>query len=287
MKNPSVSIIVPCYNQAKYLDECLQSLLKQTYSNWECLIVNDGSRDNTEEIALIWKAKDPRFIYISKENGGVSSARNLGIEKAVSDYILPLDADDKFDSTFIEKALKILLNNPDVGIVSCWGIFFTEDKKLNEYRSNAKSISDLLFCNGVNMGFSIFSKESWEKAGKYDDDSRNGYEDWEFLLRVSALGRKVYIIQEVLFFYRQNLVSRRKEMNRRDNENKKYIYIKNKDIYFTHYEELIDRFLMVADLEKDEMNKFKETIDYKIGHAILKPLRTVKLFCLNFFKKEV
>lgn len=285
MKNPSVSIIVPCYNQAKYLDECLQSVLQQTFSYWECLIVNDGSLDNTEEIALIWKAKDPRFIYISKENGGVSSARNLGIEKAVSDYIVPLDADDKLDSTFIKKALKILVDNPEVGIVSCWGMFFAKDKKLQEYRSNAKCISDLLFCNGVNMGFSLFQKGSWEKVGKYDVHVGNGYEDWEFLLRVCALGLKVHIIEEILFFYRQHGVSRRKTMNQREKENKKFIYMNNKDIYFKHYEELIDHFLNVADLEKIEMNKFRETIDYKLGHAILKPLRTIKWFCLNLFKK--
>lgn len=284
MSMPKVSIVVPCYNQAQYLDESLTSILHQTHTNWECIIVNDGSPDNAEEIARKWEAKDSRFIYVSQENGGVGSARNLGIETATSDYIIPLDADDKFEATFIEKALDILLNNGEVGVVSSWGMFFTEDRNLQVYKSNAKSIKDLLFCNGVNMGFSLFRKESWEKAGKYDGDSRNGYEDWEFLLRVCALGWKVHIIEEVLFFYRQHVVSRRREMNLREKESKKYIYMNNKDIYFKHYEELIDRFLTVADLEKSEMNKFRNTIDYKLGAAILKPMRSIKWFFIKLFK---
>lgn len=280
-----VSVIVPCYNQAQYLDESLASVYNQTFTNWECIIINDGSPDNTETIARKWETKDPRFIYISKENGGVSSARNLGIEKASSEFIVTLDADDKYETSFIEKALQVLLDNPEIGIVSSWGVFFTKGKNLKIFQSNAKSITDFLFHNGINMGSSLYRKECWEKARKYDVDVKNGYEDWEFYLRISALGWKVHVIEEVLFFYRQHIVSRRKEMNQRDNENKKYIYMNNKSIYFKHYEELIDRFLFVADLEKSEMNKFRDTIDYKIGNAILKPLRVVKWCFLNLFKK--
>ena len=88
MAMPKVSIIVPCYNQAHYLDESLQSLLDQTYTNWECILVNDGSPDATEEIAKQWEARDSRFVYLYKENGGVSSARNLGIATAKADFIL-------------------------------------------------------------------------------------------------------------------------------------------------------------------------------------------------------
>ena len=65
--NPLISVIVPCYNQAQYLDECLQSVLDQTYQNWECIIVNDGSPDHTEEVAKKWTEKDPRFKYLKKE----------------------------------------------------------------------------------------------------------------------------------------------------------------------------------------------------------------------------
>lgn len=286
MENPKVAVIVPCYKQAHYLDESLTSVYNQTYDHWECFIVNDGSPDNTEEVARQWVAKDARFIYVYKENGGVSSARNLGIEKTEAEYILVLDADDKFEATFLEKAVQILLNNQQIGIVSAWLMLFSGDKNLLVNKSNAKSIADFLFGNGINMGFSLFRKECWAKAGRYDGDTRNGYEDWEFFLRVCALGWKVHIIEEVLVFYRQHTVSRRKEMNLIENQNKKYVFMKNKSIYFEHYEELIDRLLWVSDLEKKEMDKFRNTIDYKLGNTILKPLRKVKWFLIKLFRNK-
>ena len=83
--NPLVSIIVPCYNQAQFLPEALQSVLEQTHTNWECIIVNDGSPDNTEGVAQEWLVKDSRFKYVYKENGGLSSARNAGLDKVVGD----------------------------------------------------------------------------------------------------------------------------------------------------------------------------------------------------------
>jgi glycosyltransferase involved in cell wall biosynthesis len=284
LQMPKVSIIVPCYNQAQYLDDALQSLYDQTYSHWECIIVNDGSLDNTEEIAKKWEDKDIRFVYLYKENGGVSSARNYGISNSNSKYILTLDADDKYEATFIEKALTVLLNNDEVGIVSSWGMYFMEDKELHVYKLFGKCITDFLFTNSA-IGTSLFKKECWEKAGGYDENTRNGYEDWEYYIRVCALGWKVHIIEEVLFFYRQHIESRSRKMNLIDKETKKYIYMKHKDIYITHYEELIDRFLMSCDLEKKEINKFKYTIDYKIGAALLKPLRNIKWFFLKRFFK--
>lgn len=285
MPIPKVSIIVPCYNQAQYLDEALQSLQKQTYANWECLVVNDGSPDHTEEVARKWEAKDPRFIYVYQENGGVSSARNLGIKAAKGEFILTLDADDQYESTFLEKALAILVNNPEIGIVSSWGRFFKAGKQLHVFQSRAQSVTDFLFHNGVNNGSSLFRKACWEQAGGYDENPENGYEDWEFYLRVCALGWKVHVIEEVLFFYRQSTVSRSAGMNQKHNATQKYIYIKNKDIYCAHYEALIDQFLKASDLEKAEINKFRNTIDYKLGAAILKPLRSLKWLFLKLFKR--
>lgn len=281
---PKVSVIVPCYNQAQYLDEALASVEQQTHANWECLIVNDGSPDNTEEVARKWTDKDPRFIYLYQENGGVSSARNLGIEKAASDFILTLDADDKYETSFLEKAISILLNNEEIGIVSSWGRYFAMDKQMQVYKSIGKTTVDFLFHNAA-IGTSLFRKECWKQVGGYDENPANGYEDWEFYLRVCALGWKVHIIEEVLFFYRQNIGSRSAGMSRKHNETQKYIYLKNKAVYYEYYEVLIDQFLKASDLEKEEINKFRNTIDYKLGAAILKPLRSVKWFFLNLFKK--
>ena len=111
--NPLISVIVPCYNQAQYLDECLQPVLDQTYTDWECIIVNDGSPDHTEEVAKKWLKKDPRFKYIHKENGGLSSARNAGITQAKGEWVLPLDADDKIGNLYLELAEKEFSKNQE------------------------------------------------------------------------------------------------------------------------------------------------------------------------------
>ncbi|MEO7522923.1 MAG: glycosyltransferase family 2 protein [Ferruginibacter sp.] len=89
-----ISIIIPCYNQGHFLNDAIDSVLKQTYSNWECIIVDDGSSDNTKEIASNFVQLDKRFRYIYKTNGGLSSARNRGIEKVSGKWIQFLDADD-------------------------------------------------------------------------------------------------------------------------------------------------------------------------------------------------
>ena len=114
-----VSIIVPCYNQAQYLDECLQSVLEQTYPHWECIIINDGSPDNTEKVAQEWVVKDTRFKYIYKENGGLSSARNAGIEIADGEFILPLDADDKISAHYLKLAVKEFEKDTYLKVVYC------------------------------------------------------------------------------------------------------------------------------------------------------------------------
>lgn len=104
---PLVSIIVPCYNQSKYLDEALQSVFDQSYENWECIIVNDGSFDNTEEVALKWCCRNSRFKYTHKINGGLSSARNAGLQIATGDFIQFLDSDDLLHHKKLEEIFSL------------------------------------------------------------------------------------------------------------------------------------------------------------------------------------
>lgn len=107
---PLISVVVPCFNQGIYLNDALQSLYDQSYPNWECIVINDGATDNTEIIALQWERKDKRFKYFYKENGGLSSARNRGLEEAKGQYIQFLDADDIMDSNKFAVSLKLGLN---------------------------------------------------------------------------------------------------------------------------------------------------------------------------------
>lgn len=105
---PIVSVIIPVYNAQSFLDSCLSSVSKQTYSNLEILVVNDGSTDDSLSICKEWVDKDSRFILINKTNGGVSSARNMALSKATGDYFLFLDSDDYLENNMIEKLLEMI-----------------------------------------------------------------------------------------------------------------------------------------------------------------------------------
>lgn len=274
-----VSVIVPCYNHAQFLSVALGSVLEQTFENWECIIVNDGSPDNTEQIAQDWCKKDSRFNYYYKENGGLSSARNYGIEKAKGDYILILDSDDKFHVTFIEKAVKVLEENPKIGIVSCWGIRFTGNDYYGEFKPDGKNLKDFLFKNAA-IGNSLIRKKCWSDVNGYDEAMKKGYEDWEFYIRVSKEGWETKIIEETLFYYRQHKVSMRVEaINKYDKEIRLYIFKKHQDIYRKFYDEMVHFFLDSIELNRKNELKRINSIDFRLGHFILKPFR--------FFKKII
>lgn len=106
MKNQLISVIVPVYNVEKYLRQCIDSILSQTYTNFELILVDDGSKDQSGEICNEYAEKDSRIRLFHKENGGVSSARNLGLDNAHGEYICFVDSDDWVDNTYIEDMLK-------------------------------------------------------------------------------------------------------------------------------------------------------------------------------------
>lgn len=124
--NSLITIIIPCYNQAKYLNDSLNSALSQCYKNFECIIVNDGSRDETDKVARLWSKKDSRFTSITKENGGLSSARNAGLAIAKGDYIQFLDADDIIDKAKLELQISLLKKTSDYSL--CYCDYFTCDE---------------------------------------------------------------------------------------------------------------------------------------------------------------
>lgn len=273
-----VSVIISCYKQAHFLGEALLSIVDQTYKNWECIIVDDGSPDDTEKVAKGWCNYDSRIRYIHQENGGLSSARNFGIQNASSDFILTLDADDKYEPTFIEKGLSVLNESQEIGVVSSWVLRFKDSKEISVIKPNGKTIEDFLFQNAAN-GTSLFRKTCWEAVGGYDEKMKTGYEDWDFYIRVCAYGWNVYIIPEILFFYRQHDFSMRlNAYANHDKEIRKYLYLKHKDLYLSNYESMIIYFLNAIDLEKSNTIKARNKIDFKIGYFLLRPLRMLKSF---------
>lgn len=193
--NKLVSIIVPCYNQVQYLPEALQSVLDQTYSDWECIIVNDGSPDDTDIVAKEWLIKDPRFKYIYKENGGLSSARNAGIESSKGDYIQFLDADDLIESYKIKYQIQFMLNNPIIDIsISGYRYFESNSSILKILGRNGFKpeviltrydidIKEVLSCgNPMVISAPIYKKEVFNLVGFFDI-SLAALEDWDFHFR--------------------------------------------------------------------------------------------------------
>lgn len=128
MKQPLVSVIMPAYNAAAYISEAIQSVLDQTYQNWELLIVNDGSKDDTE--TKVKAFEDPRIHYFKQENQGVSAARNLALQNMKGDFFCFLDADDAYPPKSIEARLKVFNESDDIYFVD--GTVLRKDANLKE-----------------------------------------------------------------------------------------------------------------------------------------------------------
>lgn len=116
MQNPLVSLIIPCYNAQRFLSKSLGSVSSQTYQNWECFAVNDGSTDNTETMIKDWSEIDPRFKLISQKNAGPSGARNIGMKAATGDCIFFMDADDMLDTECLENLVGLYNSSLDIVI---------------------------------------------------------------------------------------------------------------------------------------------------------------------------
>ena len=116
--NPLISVIVPVYKVENYLDKCIDSIVNQTYNNLEIILVNDGSPDNCPQICDEWKEKDNRIKVIHKENGGVSSARNKGLEIATGSYIAFIDSDDWVEENYISSLYDAIVSN-DAQVALC------------------------------------------------------------------------------------------------------------------------------------------------------------------------
>lgn len=273
--NPTISIIVPCYNQAQYLPETIQSVIDQDYTNWECIIVNDGSSDNTEEVAKQWVAKDNRIKYFYKPNSGVSDTRNFGIKHASGEYLLPLDGDDKIGTKYISEALDVFTNNPNVKLVYSNLVLFgakNQEVKTPDYRYENQFIENQIFCSA------IFRRSDFLKTSGYNPNMATGLEDWDFLFSFLKKDDIVIKLDGFHFFYRIKDVSRSTQIDYNKNEKLLLQIFKNHIPLFLEYMNPI-RDHIEADYYKKEVESYKTCAEYKVGSVILLPFRlTAKVF---------
>jgi len=205
MEYPLVSVIIPVYNMEEYLAEAVDSVLASTYPNIEVLIIDDGSTDHSSEIAQTYVRKDPRVHFYSQSNKGVSAARNLGLQKAKGKFVLPVDADNKISSDFIEKAVNILQNQSQVKIVTCEIMLFGEKNGIKKYRKYKKT---LLARKNIIDACALYRSADALKIGGYNEEII-GREDWEFWISMLKNGGEVYHLPEVGVYYRIRQHSKR------------------------------------------------------------------------------
>ncbi|UBF28441.1 glycosyltransferase [Kovacikia minuta CCNUW1] len=238
---PTVSVIIPCYNQGHYLDEAVGSILSQTDQSFEVIVINDGSTDEAT-VHLLQNYQKPHVKIIHTENRGPSAARNTGIQQAIGEYILPLDADDLIRPTYLEKGIKILDSNSNVGIVYSQAEFF--GARTGVCAMSVYSFPEILQGNLI-FNTSFYRKSDWEKVGGYNENMVDGWEDFDFWLSLIELGREVVHIPEPLLLYRQIPNSRNDRLNR-DRQVASYVQVfrNHTRLYTDHihtlFEDLVD-----------------------------------------------
>ncbi|MBC8018618.1 MAG: glycosyltransferase family 2 protein, partial [Verrucomicrobia bacterium] len=197
-RTPRVSVVIPCYNHGVYLDQAVESVLRQTFADFEIVVVDDGSNDQ-ETTRLLKDYHRPKTRVLHTANRGVSSARNTGIQSSNGAYILPLDADDMIAPDYLEKAVAILDAKPQVGVVYCDQQMFGAGKGPCVFP--AYDPVTLLFENLI-LSCALYRKSDWQKVGGYSSKFVYGWEDWDFWVSMSQLNKEVSKIPEILYYYR-------------------------------------------------------------------------------------
>lgn len=229
-----VSVIIPCYNQAQFLTEAVESVVNQTFTNWECIIVNDGSPDNTSDITrqIIANYPDKHIRLIEKTNGGISDARNVGIKNAKGKYILPLDADDFIHPEMLQKTVSLLKMHPEIAIA------YTDVKHFGGANrivcAGEYDFKRLCLQNHLNY-CALFRREIWGSAGGYNPNMAMGYEDWDFWISCGEKGYYGKRISEPLFMYRVKETSRDTKAREHHSELTAQIVINHPSLYDQKY----------------------------------------------------
>ncbi|MCT7984809.1 glycosyltransferase family 2 protein [Laspinema sp. A4] len=202
---PIISVIVPAYNAEKTIVETLHSVQNQTFSDWEVLMIDDGSSDRT--LQIVTELKDPRIQVFSYPNAGVAVARNHGIMKATGDYIAFLDADDLWTPDKLELQLRVLQDNPEAGVAYSWN-YYQYENPADSYadtspRFQGNVYPDLLIKNFLQNGSNpLVRKEAIASVGFFDPTIKS-CEDWDYYLRL-ARNWPFVLVPKVQVIYRQS-----------------------------------------------------------------------------------
>ena len=202
VNNVVVSIIIPCYNYAQFLPETLNCILNQTFNDWECIVIDDGSVDNSAEVVKQYTIKDSRIKYIYQKNQGLSASRNTGIKHSLGKYIQLLDADDLIENEKLKEHVEFLENNESVKLVygpikhftkenNKKGIFTWRD--IHEISGKYIDVLPHLVKDNVFLvSAPLFYKSIVQEIGEFDIRLKS-LEDWDFWFR--------FILNDAVFHY--------------------------------------------------------------------------------------
>ena len=204
---PLVSVIIPSYNSARFLAEAVKSVFAQTYSALECIVVDDGSTDNTDEVLQQLVSRYPSLRTARKTNGGLSSARNLGLRLCRGDVVSFLDADDVLLPGKIELQVNFLNDHPDVGIVYGDYLIVTEDLRslalfTAEMPRKLFPLDALCYRNWFNPLVPLIRRSVTEAVGEFDEELPVA-EDWDYWIRCAKVTRMSHLPKAVAM-YRQH-----------------------------------------------------------------------------------
>ena len=202
-----ISVIVPCYNAEVYLDRCVQSIVLQTYSKLEIILVDDGSTDNTYERCREWMHKDSRIHVIHKQNGGLSDARNVGLDNSHGEYIAFVDSDDYIHPTMFELLYNALIkNNADISVC---GVYRTDGKDDVElpfgYKENISCLSSIQALKDILTNRCMIA--AWNKLYRKSSIGNLRFikgrynEDFPFLYELYKKKLKVTYVTSPLYYY--------------------------------------------------------------------------------------
>lgn len=272
--NDLVSIIVPCYNQQNYIKDTLLSVINQTYQNWECIIVNDGSTDNSLDIILPFTEMDNRITVLNQDNQGLANSRNNGIKKSNGKYILALDSDDIISPTYIEEIISAFNFDSELKVVYTLADrfgYYREKWYLPEYSYEMELFQNCIYCSA------IYKRVDYEKTQGYNSNMKFGYEDWDFWLSLLNENDKVLCINKCLFHYRSKKESMLINADKRKELILQQLYINHLD----KYSKYLNSFIFYKK-NSDNFEKFKNKRIIKFLLGINIPISIIKRKIKNF-----
>lgn len=200
LSKPIVSIIIPCYNHGQYIEDAISSIKAcNTKTLYEIIIINDGSKDEYT-LEILRKIEKQGFKVINQKNQGLAAARNNAIKEANGKYIIPLDSDNKLHKNYLDNAVFVLEQKPNIDVVYGNPILFGD---LQGVKKLAKFNFGLLLVGNFIDACAVFRKEIWAKVGGYDGNMpAMGNEDWEFWINIYLNGGRFYHLNKPCFYYR-------------------------------------------------------------------------------------